>query len=170
MKASIKVDLPYPDLSSLDSDLYSARLIAPCYAGQRGEITAILQYVYHGYFLGDNERLLNVMNGIALCEMEHLKMLGIALKKLGCDPLFTNLPPFRFNPYSTTAINYSKDVHKMLLDDISAETSAVFEYERILSKLSNEKVGALISRIILDERLHVNVLKAELENISKHTF
>ncbi len=170
MLPSIKVDLPYPDLSMLEPDVNSAHIIAPCYAGQRGEITAILQYIYHSFFTEDNERVLKVMKGIALCEMEHLDILGKTLKKLGSDPIFTNLPPYRFNAYSTCALSYSKDIHKLLLDDITAETATVYEYEKMLSRLNNEKVGAIISRIILDERLHVNVLKAELENLSQHTF
>lgn len=170
MKNPVKVDLPYPDISDLQPDAYSAQLIAPSYAGQNGELTAILQYQYHGYYLDCDKEVLDLLQSIALCEMEHFEVLGQTLLKLGVPPTFTNYPPYKFSPYNTSSVGYSCQIHKILLDDITGETLAIAEYERVLSKLTNEKVGAVISRILLDERLHVNALKEQLERLSSHTY
>ena len=66
--------------------------------------------------------------------------------------------------------NYSNNIHKVLLDAISGELNAIADYEKMLEQLTNHSVSALITRIILDERLHVVALKEQLEKISKHTY
>ena len=53
----------------------------------------------------------------------------------------------------------------MLMDDISGELIAIRNYEEILKRLCNEDVAAVISRIKMDEELHIRVLKAELERL-----
>ncbi|MBQ3116688.1 MAG: manganese catalase family protein [Clostridia bacterium] len=167
----IKVQLPYPSVESFSPDYKSACVIAPSYCGIHGELDAILQYVYHGFYfnkIGDKQTA-DVMIGIAMCEMQHFEMLGSALLKLGIDPTFTKQPCIRSGAYNTSYISYSKSPVKMLIDDITGEMVAISEYEKTCERLQNEEVGALIKRIILDEQLHVKVLKERLEeqNVAK---
>ncbi len=161
MPKPIKVELPYPSLNGITPDIKTASIISPAFAGVHSELTATLQYVYH-YFNFTREfdvKTADTLMGIAITEMEHLEILGNLLIKLGVDPVFTHFPPARSEYYSTRAVAYSKTPVKMLLDDISGEMVAISEYRNMLSCLNNEKVGEVISRIILDEELHVNVLK-----------
>lgn len=53
----------------------------------------------------------------------------------------------------------------MLMDDINGERDAIRSYERMLCKLCNEQAGAVISRILLDEKLHLDTLKCMLEEL-----
>ncbi len=161
MPKPIKVDLPYPSLKGITQDLSTARIISPAYAGVHSELTATLQYVYH-YFNFErelDEKTAQTLMGIAITEMEHLEILGSLLTKLGVDPVFTRFPPCKSDYFSTRAVSYSKTPVKMLLDDISGEMVAIADYRRMVEQIDNERVSEVISRIILDEELHVAVLK-----------
>lgn len=164
MVRPIIVDLPYPSLEGIEKDFASAKIIASAYAGLHSELSAILQYVYHHYFFDEcgNSETADTLIGISIAEMRHLEVLGALLLKLGMDPIFTRNPPYRFDYYNTSCISYSKTTHKMLLDDISGEMVAIKGYEQMLDCLKNERVQAVISRIILDEELHVKALKEQL--------
>ena len=171
MPKPLKVDLPYPDLNGIEKDYRTAMIIAPAYAGGHSELNAILQYTYH--FLnfngeGDKETA-KVLMEIAVAEMEHLEILGTLLYKLGADPIYTKIPPYRIDYYQTTGVSYSKLPVKMLLDDISGEMLAVKEYQNMVSNLSNEKVAAVLTRIILDEEIHIKVLKDLLAKYTTST-
>lgn len=161
----IAIDLPYPDLDGIEKDYQSAMLISSAYAGLHSELSAVLQYVYHHYFFDycHNEEIADVLIGISITEMRHFEILGALLLKLGVDPIFSERPPSKYCWFNTSGIYYSKTAQKMLMDDITGELSAINEYERILSNLQNERVQAVISRILLDEELHVKVLRGLLE-------
>lgn len=170
MQTPLRVDLSYPDPLTFEVDVRSARIISSAYSGLRGELTATLQYTFNTFYLEEEKQIQDLFRSIALTEMEHFELLGKALKSLGVEPVITQMPPFKFNPYTTSALNYSTNIHKVLLDAITGELNAIAEYEKMLAHLENEKVSALITRIILDERLHVVALKEQLEKISKHTY
>ncbi len=165
----IALDLPYPSLDGITKDLNTARLIIPSYTGLHSELTAILQYFYHSLYFGKEKLndIAEVLIGIAIAEMEHLEILGKLLLRLGYDPVFAVGNQFNYNFYSSASVTYSKTPQKMLLDDVSSEMFAINEYSKILGCLSNEKVGAVIQRIRLDEELHVAVLKEKLDFIMK---
>lgn len=164
----IAVNLPYPSTDGLLPDQASAKIIAPAYAAAHSETTAILQYVYHSFWFGEvnreNDKAL--VEGIAICEMHHLEILGNALLKLGVDPKFVAEPPAPTHFYNTSAVSYSKTPVKMLLDDVAGEMGAIKGYESMLRRLKNEAVAAIIQRILLDEYLHLDRLRAAFSELS----
>lgn len=170
MREIYKVDLPYPSLDSIEPDAISAKIISPAYSGQESELTAVMQYVYHHFYFEEGwEEIANGLMKIAIAEMEHFEILGKLLLKLGVDPVYTWCPPLKWNFYNTGSVSYTKTPQKMLMDDITGELLAIKEYEKMISCLQNEEVSAVIARIILDEQLHVKILKGYLEKISKNT-
>lgn len=164
MDRPIALELPYPEPKNLCPDPFSARVISAAYAGGHGELTAILQYVYHHFWFENSgdEKTASVLVGIAVAEMRHLDILGKTLLALGADPVFTRFPPYKCDFYSSSFVNYSKTAKKMLMDDIAGELKAINDYREMQSVLKNEEVSAIVSRIILDEELHVKVLKERL--------
>lgn len=161
------VDLPYPTLDGIEKNQKIAREIACAYTGFHSEMTAILQYVYHAFFfnkLGQNDTA-DLLESIAIAEMQHLDVLGKLLIKLGEDPIFAIKSPCGYDFYSTASVTYSKTPQKMLLDDISGELLAIKQYEKIISNVFDEQVASIITRIKLDEELHVLALKKQLDKI-----
>lgn len=158
MPKPLSADLPFPDLSSLKPDAKSARIIAPAYASAASELTACLQYIYHRHFFeGEFKKYGDLLEDIAVAEMRHLDCLGKGLKKLGFNPVYAYpLPSGKY--YSAAQVDYSSGRAAMLLSDITAETEAIQSYEDMLTLLKNDAVSALISRILLDERMHLKAL------------
>ncbi|MBE5753961.1 MAG: hypothetical protein E7340_01315 [Clostridiales bacterium] len=157
----LTVNLSYPSLDNIKEDKKTAFLLAGAYSGSHGELSAILQYFYHFLHfkrLGD-ENCAGVIMSIALAEMHHLEILGSLIMRLGIDPVFCTASTFCAEYYSAKNIRYSKDAKKMLIDDITAESVAIKDYEKLLDSIEDENVGAVISRIILDEQLHAKALK-----------
>lgn len=159
------VDLPYPSLDGLCFDPKSVRIISPAYADRGSELTAILQYVFQAMvFAGRGcDEYDRTLTRIAIAEMHHLDLLGEMMYRMGALPVFTSDPPRRFDFYSTRAVSYAQTTEKMLQDDIQGEMKAIRDYERMVERLDNEQVSAVISRIILDEKLHLETLRALLE-------
>lgn len=163
----LRVNLPYPDFSDIEPDRRIAEIIRPAYAGKGSELNAILQYIYHSLHFDNvgDKTTADILISIALAEMEHFKILGQLLLKLGADPMFAVGTPFGLDFYSANRISYSKTRQKMLLDDITDEMLAVKGYSDIISSIECEKVGAVIARIRLDEELHIVALKNRLSEI-----
>lgn len=160
MKPMIQ-DLPYPDLDGLTQDRKNARIIMPAYADAESELTAVLQYIYHSHWFDacGNSQYATVLEEIAIAEMKHLDMLGTALIKMGVDPIYVKRPPDKCDYYSTCRVDRSTQPTAMLAADITAETDAIRAYEQMLCEITNPTLSALVSRILLDERLHLQKLK-----------
>ena len=163
----LQVDLPYPSTNTLTKDVRSGYIISCAYATLRGELTAILQYVYHHHFFdGIDPNDADTLMSIAVCEMLHLNILGAAMLKLGVNPRYVQQPNTD-NYFNTTTVSQATMPQKMLMDDIQGEMTAISDYQKMLFVLKNEQVAAIIQRIILDEQLHLETLKGMLEKYAK---
>lgn len=169
MLKPVKIDLPYPSLNGIEPNYKIAKVIIPAFSGGHSELNAILQYIYHFFNFNElkNFDLAETLMGIALCEMEHLQILGKLLIKLGVDPVFAKNPPYKTEFYSTKSLSYSRLPIKMLLDNISGEMLAINDYKQMSDQIQDEKVLAVISRLLLDETLHLTVLKDSLKDYMK---
>lgn len=166
-KMELKAEKVYPSLDGITEDYKTLRVISPAYAGGKGELTAVLQYVYQSVLL---ERLQKTemskkILGIAINEMRHLELLGSAITRLGAPPAFTACLPYPVGFYSASSVNYVKTPCGMLEADIKAETDAIAEYRRILTCISNAALAALIERIIEDEELHLSAFRSMKEEL-----
>ena len=160
------LDLPYPDIADLSADARSGNIISFGYATTRGEVAAVLQYIYHRFYFGltDKDSAETLMS-IALAEMKHVDILGSAMLKLGTPPRYVQFPN-SCAYFNTSLVSQATSPTKMLMDDIQGEMNAIADYKKMLFELKNEKVAAVIQRIILDEQLHLETLKNMLEKYS----
>lgn len=158
---ALTADLPYPSLSALTPDRKQCDLLFSAYAAPASELNTILQYIYHSmqFEKADMYDVSHALISIAVCEMDHLHLLGQAIIKLGGDPEYVYNCNGRRNFYSTSAVTYSTDPCQMILNDITGENGAIEGYKHILSALDGAPLSALISRIIMDEELHLTTLK-----------
>ena len=160
-------DLPYPSTDTLEKDVRSGNIISFAYATLKGELTAILQYIYHHFYFGQfEENDADTLMSIAVAEMVHLDILGKAMLRLGVSPKYVQCPNTTAY-FNTSTVSKSTTPQKMLMDDIQGELNAIADYQKMLFVLKNEQVEAIIQRIILDEQLHLEKLKQMLEKYAK---
>ncbi|MDE6586025.1 MAG: manganese catalase family protein [Clostridia bacterium] len=161
MPKPLIVDLPYPTTDDICHDALSLKILSPAYASPNGELNAILQYVYHSFFFDRVEYTdyHDILMRIAVAEMMHLELLGETILALGASPIYTRYPSSVFDFYSTKYVAYSCSLKNMLEDDIIGERRAIISYENMLKRLRNVKVSEIVSRIVLDEKLHLETLE-----------
>ena len=157
MPSPLTAKEPFPTTDGICPDAYSLRVISPAYASPIGELSAILQYTYHAlnFKAKGYEEYASIIEDISIAEMIHFELLGSTILALGAAPVFTSNPPGMFNFYSAKYVTYSRSLVCMIEDDIRAEKQAIRGYERMLCLLKNDKVKAIIARILEDERLHL---------------
>lgn len=165
----LKADLPYPTTEGIREDLRALRIVSPSYAGREGELTATLQYVYQSIFLGaqGDAETSGLLLGIAVAEMHHIELLGKTITALGAPPVFTACPPYPVGFYSASFVNYVKDKREMIAADICGEKRAIAAYRAMLNALENQKVSAIIERIIEDEKVHLAALEKVLSELCR---
>ncbi len=169
MAKPMTLDKQFPTTEGLCPDAYSLAVISPAYASSTGELNAILQYFYH-YFNFDKQgykEYARDLESIAIAEMLHLEILGRTIMALGAQPIYCQNPPTAFNFYSAKYVTYSRNLVNMIEDDILGERHAIAQYSKMLCRLKNAQLKDIVSRILEDEKLHLEKLKEILQAIKR---
>ncbi len=162
----LTLDLPYPSLKDLSTDVRSGNIISFGYATLKGEVAAVLQYIYHRFYFDriDKEDA-DALFSIALAEMHHVDILGKTMLRLGVSPRFVQCPN-TYAYFNSSQVSRATSPVKMLMDDVQSEMDAIADYQKMLFALKNENVAAIVQRIVLDEQLHLETFKKLLEKYS----
>ncbi len=153
------LSLEYP---LVEGDLCRDDVLAlmEAYSGKNGECTAILQYAYQNYiFDGKYETVAKTLEKISVQEMKHHSLLAKAIIKGGGDPIIAG----RFSFFSGAYVSYIKGLKNALKTDIAGEKTAIEIYEKIIEKTHNESLKNLLSRIVMDEEVHIRILQGLLD-------
>lgn len=167
MPKPLTLQAEFPTTEGLCPDAYSLAVICPAYASSTGELNAILQYFYH-YFNFNRQgykEFASDLESIAIAEMLHFRLLGETILALGAQPVYCQNPPTAYNFYSAKYVTYSRNLVNMIEDDILGEKRAIAQYTKMLCRLKNEQVKNIISRILEDEKLHLEKLKSILHEL-----
>ena len=167
MSKPLTLNETFPTTEGICPDAYSLAVISPAYASSTGELNAVLQYMYH-FFNFEHQGLCEyaeTLEGIAIAEMLHLKLLGETIIALGAQPIYCHNPATAYNFYSTKFVSYTRNLINMIEDDMMDEKHAICQYSRMLKRLKNEQIKAIVSRILEDEKLHLAALKEILNNL-----
>lgn len=156
-----KSNNPYPKPMVERQNLKYAEILLEDYAGNISEDTAIHFYLYN-YFITNNElqEFADTLNQIAKVEMIHLRLLGETIKLLGLNPIYGTLTNNNiFKPWISLNIDYNTNLKIMIEEDIKSEQLAIQNYKYHLSIINDKYIKELISRIIEDEKIHLNIFK-----------
>lgn len=155
------VNLPYPPVKVKEENQKYANLILLNYASSVSEFSAITQYVYHEtYFKYINAEVSETLEGIAKVEMHHLQMLGEVIILLGGDPGYWIIKNRKVNYWSPDFLSYDKDLKKAISTDIKDEEAAICQYKKTISQIDDSYITDILNRIILDEELHIELLRS----------
>ena len=152
----VKVDIPYPEIKVKEKNIKLAKEILSSYAGSVSEDTAIHNYIFQ-YLILENDEIKNILKEIVIVEMHHLEILGELVKKLGLTPLYLSVSNDNTKWFSGEYVTYEKELKNILLDNIRNEELAIKNYEKIIIGTDDEYVKYILKRIILDEKMHIQV-------------
>jgi bacterioferritin len=150
------VNLPYPSVVIYEQNTYYASLLSDAFAGPGSETTALTQYTAHNFYTLCYPEITNAYKCILSVEYIHLNLLGNLIRDLGLHPIFMTYQTMQY--WSGSFPEYASDIKQILLADIAGENAAIAHYTQLISQINNPDIQALISRIILDEKKHVEIL------------
>ena len=150
-----KNNIPYPVLMNIRKNPKYAQLLYNSFASNKGELNAVTQYIYeHIEFKRFND-FAHIILDIAIEEMHHLDLIGDLIVKLGNKPYYINSNKCFWNSKN---IKYQfTSIYDMLTFNIESEKKAILEYETIIKYTQNKSIKALLERIILDEKTHLEI-------------
>ncbi|HHT02183.1 MAG TPA: LysM peptidoglycan-binding domain-containing protein [Firmicutes bacterium] len=155
-------DKPYPPLRVECPNRDYARLLHEDYAGAGGEITAIMQYLYHSFACCMRyEETAELLEAIAINEMYHMEVLAKLIVLLGGDPDYTDACG-EFWCANNVAYCYC-DICRQLMANIEGERAAIAQYRRHMEQINDRYVKAVLARIIEDEEHHLQLLQKAYE-------
>lgn len=161
MNNKYALDIPYPEVRGTCSQR-DVKMIMDLYSGRAGELTAITQYLYQHYIIGDiDDTIAEAMLGISKTEMKHHSLLGEAIVAVGGDPIMGGSTCF----WSGSNVNYSQNPIQFLQNNIAAEQQAICNYRRAAATINNASLSELFLRIIQDEELHIEIFNQLLEGL-----
>lgn len=132
-----------------------AELLYNSFAGEGGELTAVMQYIYEHIELKRFENFSKIMLNIAIEEMHHLDLIGDLIKRLGQKPYFIDS---KKNNWGSENLKYHfNNVYDMLMFNIKSEKEAIRKYEEAIKCTQNKSIKELLKRIILDEKTHLEI-------------
>lgn len=157
-------DIPYPEIIVERKDINLAKEILNSYAGRISEDNAIHNYIFQEMMQSDT-KIKEILKGIAIVEMHHLEILGKLISSLGLTPVFASINDNHTKWFSGSYINYEKNWQQILIDNIFNEEVAIRNYEKIIATTADNNVKHILKRIILDERIHIEIFTNLLKQI-----
>lgn len=150
-----KCNLPYPEVKVEKKNIEYAKMLSNAYAGNISEDTAIHLYMYQSIVL--NNEVSDILEKIAVVEMHHLELLAKAIYLLGLDPMYKSYTPDKY--FNGQYIRYQKDLNDILEINIISEEIAIDNYEKLVNIIDDKYIKELLNRIILDEKVHLEIFK-----------
>lgn len=183
--SEVDVDLPYPPVKVEAPNIDYAVALFRLYAGFDSELTATSQYLYQNMILqNDDPASATLLECISENEAFHFHILGQLIFLLGADPKLYAPTTQRgqtqqtqngrriqgteisngYSWWSGEVLSYSHDFNEMIQDNLQLEYITVANYNAALREIEDINIRSMIERIILDERRHITIFEAMLEN------
>ena len=154
------VEMPYPELTGIARNTQNARLLSALFAGAHGELTACTQYVQHGMVLGNlGQAGAEVLQGVAVCEMRHLKLLGEMILRCGGRAAYCDWQ--RRTVWNGRMVQYAREARRIWQADILGERAAIAAYRWTRERVNDLCIVEAIDRILLDEELHLRLFQEQ---------
>lgn len=156
---------PYPEIKVQSANRKYAGLLMDDYAGPESELTAITQYLFlHFTAKGKGAEAGETAVRIAVTEMHHMDILASVILLLGGRPVYSGNPAGSRGFWSGRFPYYGTALCDRLQSALNGEYQAIQNYEQHIRVIEDPCVQAILKRIVLDETLHVRILK---ETISR---
>lgn len=141
-----------------------AKLLLDDYASSGSELTAVTQYVYASILATKNPTIAETFLGIGIVEMGHLDLLGDTILALGVKPKYLSAKGKYWN---SSVVPYGESTKNRLKLAIEGEKAAIKQYTKHIKEIKNDSIKTLLTQIIADEKLHIQLFKELLEALEK---
>ena len=157
---------PYPKLEVERPDIPFAKKLLFAFASDKSEMTATTNYYYRWIVLQNkNPALSQMMKSLAQVEQKHFETLANLVFLLGYDPKIRTMKNGTPSYWDAECLDYKKDTKSILTSAIKEEENAYKTYIFLSRQTKDQKLSRILYRLSLDEKLHIKILKTELEKL-----
>lgn len=159
---------PYPKIEVSKPNLRYAHILSQDFASAKGEMTAIFEYLYQHWILGNiDSEFAKLLARIAVVEMHHLDILGQLIVLLGGTPQCASIQHNRPIVWNGGMMNYTKQLKDMLTFNLYLEQSAIDAYTAHARGIEDPNVSAILLRIVQDERIHLQIFQDTMATLTQ---
>ncbi len=163
-KIEVASPTPYPPVTVEASNRQYAQLLRYDLASSHSEFTSLAQYIYQSWILeASYPQIAETMRRIAVVEMRHLDMIGKLILLLGGVPIYSVAQNNRNVAWNGGMVQYQGAISTCMKNNIVMERTAIDHYQKQMAKIKDECVRAVLSRIVLDEEIHIQIFSKFLE-------
>ena len=152
-------DLPYPPIKVEMKNPAYAKAMLDNIGGLNSEMSAISLYVYNNLILEEKKEIAAIFHKVSIVEMHHLEIFGKLALQLGEDPRMWTHYGCKKTYWSPSYNQYPGDLRTLMRNVIDGEKAAISKYQHQISYIRDENITENLRRIILDERLHVEIFE-----------
>lgn len=154
-----QADCPYPLVCVERMNYAYGQAMLDNYGGSNSEITAINGYLYNHFCTNGCEEISSCFRKIMIVEMHHLEIFGTLARQLGQDVRLWTRKGKRHLYWSPANASYPRELRAILLQSIQSEKAAIEKYTYQSKHISDANIVENLQRIVMDEILHVELLK-----------
>lgn len=152
-------DVPYPPVKAESCNPAYARVMLDNVGGTNSEMSAISLYVFNNLITEYNQDIAAVFHKVSVVEMHHLEIFGKLAFQLGEEPRMWTQHGCKKIYWSPSYNQYPRDFTALMRNVIDNEKAAISKYQHQISYIRDENIAENLRRIILDERLHVEIFE-----------
>lgn len=131
--------------------------------GGTSEMSAVAPLLYDYLMTADLPEVSEVFRQIAMVEMHHLELFGQLARQLGMDPRLWMPAGGTDDLVEQRVSQLCPKLGPLLRIALREEQSTVQRYERQCRQIQDAGVTDCLQRILLDERLHVDIFRSLCE-------
>lgn len=150
----------YPPICISRENRAYARAMLDNVGGLHSEMNAVSSYFYNSLMASEYCDAAEAFHQISIVEMHHLHIFAELSKQLGEIPRLWSFHGCRRVYWSPCYNKYTCELKPMLLQAIENERRTIQKYESQRQCIYDENIRANLSRIILDEKLHISIYEA----------
>ena len=132
--------------------------------GCNSEMSAVSLYCYNRLVTAGMPELAECFHHISMVEMRHLEIFGTLALQLGMDPRLWTARQGRRTWWTPEYNHYPRKLGPLLQNALREERATIQKYENQLRWIRDSGVAENLRRIIVDEKLHVDILRTLLES------
>ena len=160
------LSIPYPRVQVNGRNAEYARMMLSNMASDNSEMNAIAQYFYNQLITEERfGAISHCFRQIGETEMHHLEIFGQLALMLGADPRLWSYRQERKTYWTPGYIQYPREIHALIQNSIDGENAAIRKYSEQARIIRDQHIVALLNRIILDERQHIEIFNQMLESV-----
>lgn len=150
----------YPKLCVCGKNTEYAQAMLGNIGEDNSEMSAISLYLYNSIITSEAfEAISQCCHKIMIVEMHHLDIYGHLAMMLGADPRLWSCQDKGMVYWSPECNEYPGRIPALLENAIHGEEAAIKKYKTQADWIQDCHITAILRRIILDEKLHLNILK-----------